>query len=250
MIALNETNEYSAEIPFFLPDVSNPLEGLTGHVFVLGEVQIKLPGAGSWTNVPVLKIVEKDHGWYAIRLTAVQCTVEGEVKWRVKDSAITATFQPGRGSETVGTLGGDIAVDGTGYLMFYLPDAVDPIYADPILGAFPAGTIRYCLPDAAFVDGDPDLVVEFGDGLYGYPLVEADTTKAGKALVFATATGAQSAGGYKTILGTGVAPDAPPSEPPGDPIEAPIVYVPAGYEDHIAGAVSRLPQQFQKRVRQ
>lgn len=238
MIALNETNEYAAEIPFFLADVNNPTQGVTGHTFVLGEVQIKLPGE-TWADVPLLKIIELDYGWYCIRLTASQCDTVGEVGWRVKDSAVTPTFQPGRGAETISTLGGEIPQNGSGYLMFYLPDENDPIYADPITGASPTVQIR--LPNGAFTAGDNGLVVEFGEGLYGYPLDVGDTVLKGKAFIYATATGAQPYSGYRTILGVGAASESvvTPTPIPVNTTDSDLRTV-GVYKDLITGAVNRL----------
>jgi hypothetical protein len=241
MIALGETVEAAAEIPFFLPDVNNPIVGLTGHAFTLGEVQIKLPGSVSWVDVALIKIVEVGNGWYVIRLTAAQCVTEGVVKFRVVDASVSPAFQPTRGSETISTLGGDIGVLSTGYLMFYLPDENDPVFGNPITGAFPAGTVELRLPNGTFTAGDSSLVVEFGDGLYGYPLDETDTATRGKAFIYASATGAQPFSGYSTILGVGAyTPEIViPTPIPVITTDEDLVVV-GTYQDLIAGAVARL----------
>lgn len=207
MIALNETNEYAAEVPFTLPLATDPLTGLTGHTFTLGEVQIKLPGSLVWVNVAVNKIVEKGYGRFCARLTSAQTTTEGLVAIR---ASVTGT-QPYFGSETIGVLGGDIPINGAGYITFFLPDEFDPVYGSPIDTAdfTSSGTLRVCLPDAAYRDCTPTekaSVVNLGFGGYALPIDVSLTPKAGKIFIYASYTGAQRFEDYSVILGTGVAP--------------------------------------------
>jgi hypothetical protein len=243
MIALNETNEYAAEIPFTLPLASDPLTGLTGWAFTLGEVQIKLPGAGSWINVAVNKIVEKGYGRFCARLTAAQCTTAGPVAIFAEVSGA----QPFFGYETIATLGGDVGVNGEGHILFYLPDETDPVYGAPVSGAdfTSSGTLRICLPDDTYRDCtalEKASVINLGFGGYALPLDTTLTQKAGKLFIRAEYTGAQSYESYVTILGTGVATGTTPVTP--DPIEVPLVAVSpqSTYMDLITNAVNRLPQ--------
>lgn len=240
MIALNETQEYAAEVAFTLPLDSDPLTGLTGWTFTLGEVQIKLPGAGSWINVAVNKIVEKGYGRFAARLTAAQTTTAGIVAIKV---SVTNT-QPFFGYETIGTLGGDIPQNGTGYLLFYLPDSVDPVYGAPVSTAnfSSSGTLRICLPDAAYRDctsGEKASVINLGFGGYALPLDTTHTVKKGKAFIRAEYTGAQSFESYSTILGAELAVSVPT---PPTPVTAsvPITSPVSTYKDLLTAAVSRL----------
>lgn len=244
MIALNETNEYAAEVPFTLPLATDPLTGLTGWTFSLGEVQIRLPGSLIWINVLVSKIVEKGYGRFCARLTASQTNVAGIVAIRV---AVAGT-QPYFGSETIGTLGGDIPQNGAGYVLFFLPDAVDPVYGSPITGANFAvsGLLRICLPNATYRDctvGELASVINLGFGGYALPLDASLTVNAGKVFVYAEYPGAQRFEGYSTILGTGIAP-APPTPPGPDPIPSPITVDDPEFVDHVAAALDRLPEQF------
>ena len=198
MIALNETNEYAAEVPFTLPLAADPLTGLTGYAFTLGEVQIKLPG-GSWINVAVNKIREVGYGRFAARLTAAQCVTAGVV-------AIYATAtgcQPFRGSEIIGTTGGDIAQGGTGYLMAYLPDENDPVYGTPASGAFSSlagALVRVAWQDAAYVTTANADVVEFGFGMYGIPVTLTNSVLRGKIYYYLEATGYQRFESYSMVL--------------------------------------------------
>lgn len=243
MIRLGETLEYAAEVPFTLPLATDPLTGLTGHVFTLGEVKIRLPGAGSWIDVTVNKIVEKGYGRFAARLPSGQTGVAGIVSL----FADVGGTQPYRGTETISALGGDIAEGDTGYLMAYLPDAVDPVYGAPASGPFAslAGAVaRVCYQDATYVDFPIADVVEFENGLYGIPVSAASTILRGKIYYYLAADGYQRFEGYSTVLGVSpatvvVAPSSPAT------IAAPSVVVgPAGSQpiDHVAVAVNRLCQ--------
>lgn len=205
MIALNETNEYAAEVAFTLPLVSDPLTGLTGWTFTLGEVQVKLPG-GAWTNVAVNKIVEKGYGRYCARLTSSQTTTAGIVSILANVSGA----QPYFGVDTIGELGGDIPQLSTGYMPFYLPNETDPVYGAPVSTAnfSSSGTLRICLPDAVYRDAttaEKAAVINLGNGGYLFTLDSSLTTKKGKAFLYASYTGAQRFEGYSTILGFGAA---------------------------------------------
>jgi hypothetical protein len=78
MILKGESAALRLYVPFHLPQTSNPLLGLTGHVFTLGEVQVVTPG-GALTSVAVDHIHEIANGDYAAELTPAQATVAGKV---------------------------------------------------------------------------------------------------------------------------------------------------------------------------
>lgn len=254
MIALNEPNEYAAEVPFTLPLENDPLTGLTGYAFTLGEVQIRLPGAGAWVNVAVAKIVEKGYGRYAARLTSSQVGVAGAVSIYA-----TATgAQPYRGTETIGMTGGDIAIGGTGYLMAYLPNADDPVYGAPASGPFsslggfggglagglamPLGGsgagVRVCYQNATYIDVPNTSVVEFGFGLYGIPVTTANTVLRGKIYYYLEAAGYQRFESYSTVLTGLQVADIVPAGP--TPVAAPLVLTSPQYFGHVAHALTRL----------
>lgn len=240
MIALNETNEYAAEVAFNLPLASDPLTGLTGHSFTLGEVQIKLPGQ-SWQNATLAKIVEKGYGRFAVRLTSTQTTTAGDVFVRAVVSGTQTYF----GGDVIGELGGDIPVGGTGSVAFFLPDAIDPYSNPPLTGTpasvFSPGDVRVCLPDAAYVDADIAQIEEIGFGGYKLNLTALQTAKKGKVFIYASVSGYQPFEGYGTILGVGASSGSGTgggSEP--EPVPLPVQPGTALYVDHAAAAISRL----------
>jgi len=241
MIALNETLEYAAEIAFTLPSASDPLTGITGWTFTLGEVQIQLPTTGVWTSVAVNKIVEKSYGRYCARLTSSQCLLPGIVP--IVANITGSTEQPYFGYDVIGTLGGDVKVSDAGHILFYLPNANDPVNAAITNANFSsAGTLRICLPDSAYRDAttaEKASVINLGFGGYAFPLTSEHTSKRGKAFLYAEYTGAQRFEGYTTILNAGEAPETEPIA-----IPVPIVFGAEEYVDHYKSAVNRLPQQF------
>lgn len=244
MIALNESLEYAAEVPFDLPLATDPLTGLTGWVFTLGEVQIRLPGAVAWINVATNKIVEKGYGRFAARLTFSQTTTAGKVAIR----AIVADTQPYIGSETIGELGGDVPVNGTGYAFIYLPDEVDPIYGTAIATAdFTAGgLVRVCLPNASYRDAtlaELNAIVNLGFGAYAFPITLDHTATRGKLYLYVTYPGAQRFEDYTEILGVG-ASSAEIIESDTSTVRSPIDYSDPSYRDHVREALGRLAQQF------
>lgn len=235
MIALNETNEYAAEVAFNLPLSADPLMGLTGHSFTLGEVEIKLPGL-AWANATVAKIVEKGYGRYAVRLTNSQTLVAGDVFIR----ATVATTQGYFGSDVIGVLGGDIAVGATGTASFFLPDASDPIGNPPLTGhTFVLGEVRMCLPDGVYTDVPLVQIEEIGYGCYVVNLSAANTAKRGKVFVYADVTGYQPFEGYVTVLGTGVA-TVTTTPPTPIPVAVSDLSAVAITIDHMTAAVNRL----------
>lgn len=237
MIALNEALESAAEIPFFLPQDSNPLAGLTGHSFTLGEVKVRLPGAGSFVDVAVNKIREIGFGWYAARLTSSQTTTAGTAIISVEVSGA----QPYRGSEVIGVLGGDVSVGEAGFIYFYLPQSADPIYGAPVTSyVFDDDDVYVALPDDTFEAVAGATIVEFGNGFYGAPLSSSNTATRGKALVYATATGAQPFSSWITILDAQVV--VAPTPTPTPPLIALPVTVDVVLVDHAQTAVERLCQ--------
>ena len=242
MIGQNESNPYAAEVPFFWPTRANPLVGLTGHTFTLGEVKYRLPGAGAWTSAAVVKIVEKGFGRYAVQLAAGETATLGTVGIQAIDLGSLA--QPYVGTENITQLGGDIAVGTDGYVPFYLPQSADPIYGAPITGhSFVSGEVKIALPNAAYTNATTTDIVEYGFGWYGLLLRSslAATALNGKAYLYANVSGAQPYEGFVTILGAGAVPAPVPSPP------APLVLPTAaltGYTisayDHVGGAILRL----------
>lgn len=237
MIALNETDPTSAEIPFFLPLVTAPVgPGLTGHAFVLGEVQLQLPG-GSFFNVAVSQIVEKDYGWYAVQLTAAQTVLAGQVFVNANISGA----QPYNGVEDIGVSGGDIFVSTAGEIPFFLPQSSNPIYGPPITGhSFTTGEVQVRYARAGLASPSPASIREVGLGSYALQVSGASAVK-GKAFLYAQVSGAQFYSGFITILSAG---SVSPSPTPPSPIPSPIPITAAGYVDHIALALARLPMQF------
>lgn len=241
MIALNETEEYAAEVPFTLPLTTDPLTGLTGHVFSLGEVKVRLPGSLVWVDVGVLKIIEKGYGRFCARLTSTQTNVAGTVSIRAE----VAGAQPYFGTETISTLGGDISEGGEGYIPFFLPDEVDPVYGSPITTAdFTAfGLVRICLPDDTYRDATVDelnSIVNLGYGGYALPLDATHTVKKGKVFIYVEYPGAQRFEGYSTILGAGVAEEVVVDPPTPIPVPVPVTTPQSTLMNLITHAVGRL----------
>lgn len=212
MIRTGEPNDYAAEILFYLAQASDPRLPKIDHVFVLGEVRIKLGAGGAWTNVTLDRLLQRGRGWYAIRLTAGQRAAAAEVAYE----AVCADAQPDRGTEVVGALSGDIAAGAGGVIPFYLPNENDPIYGAPVAGhVFVLGQVELALPDNAFGNVATADIVEYGGGMYGVLVSATQTAKRGKAIVVANVPGAQRFSGYRTILGeAALAPPVPPPMPP------------------------------------
>lgn len=76
MILVGESDPNARELPFRLPDETDPRVGVLAHGFVLGEVKVRTPGA-PYVNVLVADIAEIGYGDYVARLTGPQATVEG-----------------------------------------------------------------------------------------------------------------------------------------------------------------------------
>lgn len=79
MIFKGETVDAKREAVFHLATSSSPLDGLAGHVFLVGEVKICLPGGTAYTDVNQALIIERGNGDYALKLTDAQCAVAGVV---------------------------------------------------------------------------------------------------------------------------------------------------------------------------
>lgn len=240
-IATGETDPTAAEVAFNLPSIANPSVPVTGYAFTTGEVQILLPGQ-TWVNVSPTQIVEKGYGRYCVRLTAAQCALAGSVFIRVN----VATAQPYFGYDRIGVFAGDIPQGLGGALVFYLPNASDPVYGAPLTGhVFAAGEVRVCLPGGVYTDAVVNNIVEIGYGSYALNLTAAQTTNRGKVFIYANVSGAQVFEGYETISSTNVSTST--STGGGTvvvPVTSPVAPTSPTYVDHITIAVNRLPQQF------
>jgi hypothetical protein len=205
VIAVGETDPGAAEIPFFLPLASDPINsGLTGHDFTsnssTGEVQIKLPG-GSWFNVAGSQIVEKGFGRYCVQLTESQCATAGMAYIRAVISGNTA--QPYSGNEEIGTLGGDIPVNGSDVFTFDLPNGTDPVFGSPITGhTFSSGEVKICVPGGSYTNATLGDIAEIGNGLYTLAIHGTETANRGKVFVYVNVSGSQRFEGYVTVLGS------------------------------------------------
>lgn len=206
MIALGEINSAAAEVPFFLPLSTDPINsGLTGHNFTnnasTGEVQIQLPG-GSFFNVPGSQIVEKGFGRYCVRLLPSQCLVAG----LVYVIAIVANAQPYNGTETIGTAGGDMAPGTTGSIVFFLPNPTNPVFGTPVNNwTFTAGQVQLCLPGGSYANANLANVSFIGNGAYALALSPTDSVNRGKAFLYVNIgpTNSQRFETYITILNPG-----------------------------------------------
>lgn len=241
MIALNETNEYAAEVAFTLPLATDPLTGLTGHVFTLGQVKIRLPGSLVWIDVALNKLVEKGYGRFCARLTSTQTTTAGTVSIRAE----VAGTQPYFGTDTINTLGGDIGQGGSGYLPFFLPDATDPVYGAPVSTAnfTTTGLVRICLPDGVYRNATTTelaSVVNLGYGGYALPVGATHTAKSGKVFIYVEYPGAQRFESYSTILGVGAASTTSASAPTPITVPTPNVTPQSTLQNLITHAIGRL----------
>lgn len=208
MIAVGETLASAAEVPFFLPLTSDPINsGLTGHTFVSGEVELNLPGGGGWFAVATSQIVEKGFGRYCVQLTPSQCALAGMAYIRVRISGDPC--QPYSGDEEIGTLPGDIPLGGSDVFVFDLPNGSDPIFGSPITGhSFVTGEVKICLPGGSYANANTADISEIGMGLYTLAITTGETTNRGKVFVYVSVSGSQRFEGYLTILG-GEAPPPP-----------------------------------------
>lgn len=239
MIALNETDPTAAEIPFFLPLSSDPLgaTGLTGHVFTLGEVQLRLPG-GSFGNATVANIVEKGFGRYCVQLQSSQTMMAGLAYVQ----ATVSGAQPYTGTEQIGVFGGDIPLGAGGSIPFFLPNALDPVFGAPVTGhVFVTGEVQFCLPGGAYANATVGNISEIGDGAYELALTPAQAARRGKAFIYVLVSGAQRYEGYATILNPGTSTSSTTTAVGAAP--ATVTFASSAL-DHVASALGRLPAQF------
>lgn len=215
MIALGETDETAAEIPFKLPTGADPVgTGFTGYGFpetfvgsgVTDQVQYLLPGSLVWKDATIAKIFEIGFGRYVYRLIASECTTAGVVKLRAyvpgNDVNGVPLAQPDNVQETIGPQGGEIAVGGSDYFMFFLPNGSDPVYGSPIsVHTFVTGEAKLRLPSGVYANADVTQVQNFGNGWWGLLMrTGIETISRGKAFLYVNVAGSQPFEGYITIL--------------------------------------------------
>lgn len=237
MIALNEATLTAAEVPFFMPLISNPLLGLTAHVFTLGEVQIMLPG-GAWINATLSSIVEKGFGRYCVQLTSAQTAVAGNVYIR----SVVSGAQNYVGIEEIAQAGGDLFEGIGGRVPFYLPNSSDPVFGAPVTGhVFTLGEVLVCLPGTGYVNATLLNIFEIGFGMYELAITAGQATR-GKVFVYAAVSGAQRFEGFATILS--VSGGSAPIPVPPVPVPTPLPSGSTAIVGHVLAAVNRLPSQF------
>lgn len=191
MILAGETLSAALELPFFLPSNSNPIFGpVTGHVFTLGEVQIRAPGAG-FVNVALDHIVEKGFGAYAAIATSSQAATAGIAYV----DAIVSGAQPYTGDEEIrlriaGIFVGE-TTDADRSIPFHLASSSNPLV--PITGhSWATGEVKVFIPGSgAFVNADITRITEIGAGDYSLALTGAQVTGRGKVYLYALVTGSQ-----------------------------------------------------------
>ncbi len=200
MILVGESDPNAREVPFRLPDETDPRVGVTGHVFTLGEVKIRTPGA-PYVNVAVIDIVEKGYGDYAARLTGPQATVEGFTYLYANiPGAQLWTSVEQVGLQPNGVLVGE-TVDVRRELAFHLPDFDNPLI--PFNGGvhvFSAGEVKICLPGGVYADADVSRVVSRGFGDFALQLTDAQVLAKGKAFLRVSVAGAQEWTAYYEIV--------------------------------------------------
>ena len=198
MILLGEAIPAAAEVPFFLPLSTDPINsGLTGHSFSSGEVVMQLPG-GAFFNVSVGQIVEKGFGQYAVQLNSGQTGTAGTVYIR----AVISGAQPYTGTEEIANAEGEIFLNASDVVPFFLPNATDPVNGSPVTGhSFSSGEIKVCLPGSnSFINATVGDISEVGHGLYELAISGSETATRGKIYLFAFVSGSQRYGSFESIL--------------------------------------------------
>lgn len=262
MIALGETDESAAEIPFFLPTVADPTAGLTGHSFTLGEVVRRLPADSAFANATLVKLLEVGFGWYVERLTSTETLTAGMAVLQ----AVVAGAQPYTGTEQIGSLGGDIPQNGDGTIGFYAANATDPVFGTPVSVhdftadvEYDAGTgttslVQLRLPNGSFANAKVSDIVALNNGTWGLNIYASasQTARKGKAFIYAAVPGAKAFTGYVTILGAGIVLPGGGGTSSGTPVVAnthvPVANPASAPVDHVAGALSRLCEQFKAKA--
>lgn len=223
MILVGETDPHGRELPFHLPTTADPTVGLTGHAFVLGEIRIRLPGAG-YVNGDVAAVVEKGFGDYALVLSPAQVAARGAAYLEVT----VAGAQPWSSEEDIG---GPIIVGETDAtareVPFHLADSTNPL--TPITGHVwvDAGggitaEVRVYVPGGSgYVNATIANIVEKGYGDYALQLTGSQVAGKGKAYVYAKTASSQQWTSWADIVagpdsggGSGGGPTEPPWYPP------------------------------------
>ena len=217
-ILVDETDPNCREIPFHLPDATDPLTPITGHVFIAGEVKIWLPGAVAYVNASVLNVVEKGLGDYALRLTEAQTATAGSVFLYVD---IGVTSQVWTSVERICDQISGIAFEETANdqreMAFHLSDETSPL--DGLTGhVFVAGEVKIAMPGGVYANADETRVNEKGFGDYALVLTDAQTAARGKIYLAVVASGAQQWTSWDEIVApAGSADETEPTVTPVTP---------------------------------
>jgi hypothetical protein len=190
---VGETNAYAREMPFHLAPASNPIGGVPGHAFVLGEVRVRVPGAG-YVDVALANIVDRENGDYAAILTTAQvalrgtayleATVAGTVLWTSEEK-----------------IGGTIGVGEVGAHFPFHMTKLDgtPLTGDPST-VFATGDVKIRVPGpTGSVNATIANVVEIGYGDFALVLDAGQVAAKGKAYIYAKTTASQVWTSYITI---------------------------------------------------
>lgn len=177
MILAGETNANGREVPFYLPQASNPALPLTGHTFTTGEVKYLLSG-GSYSNVTTAALIERGYGAYAYMASLSDASVGGDILL----SAVVSGAQSWTGYEQVTRAPGGIVVGETSdparSILFHLSAAAD---GSAITShTWTTGELKIRIPGSSWVNADITRVTNLSNGDYSLALTSPQVVGKGK----------------------------------------------------------------------
>lgn len=198
MIPVGETDPNELEVPFDLPDASNPLVPF-GFAPTAGAVKLLLPGAGGWVDVAVDHQLVKGNGALAALLTTAQATTPGSGYIY----AFVAGAQPFVDQFEIFDRTSYATDANQGELAFNIPDASNPL-APFAAGAysFVLGDVMLVLPGGGWLQVPVAQIATKGFGAYAVRLTTPQKVTPGKAYLYANVAGAQPFVGEYSIGGS------------------------------------------------
>lgn len=226
MAILQNASGSEAELPFSIYDNDNV--PITGHVFVAGEVRVRVPG-GTFVDADTANILECGLGQYVLQLTEMQTGTEGAVVVHFESSGLRTWVN----YEMISSDGDEV---------LEIPFA---IYDGDGLGvegfSFSTGDVKIRLPnEMAFVNADVANIDELGAGQYVLVLDVAQRAEPGAIFVYFSDGANQPYYGYElNVIDT--IPDEDDDETP-TPIPVPNPEVQVSYVAHAQAMLDRLPE--------